>query len=117
MPAVRGEGSGVEGVSDFDQVRQREASGGVSGMTPEALAALIAENVVRGIRDELERWQAPATGEWVIAKECAARYGRRPRYYLDHKGEFRARPLGDGPRPRWEFNTAEIERVRAERGL
>jgi hypothetical protein len=89
-------------------------------LTPEALAALITENVVRGVRDELapilEQLQ-PQAAEWITAKECARRWGHQPRYYRDHAAEFTPRREGDGPRPRLLFEAGHVERVLAARRL
>jgi hypothetical protein len=89
-------------------------------LTPEQLAALITENVVRGVRDELQPWLEqfrPQAPEWITAKECARRWGHQPRYYRDRADEFGARREGEGPRPRLMFEAGHVERVLAARRL
>ena len=69
------------------------------------------------VRDELREAVAelarPDCDEWITAKACALRWGRRPRFYRDHADEFGGRRVGDGLRPRLEFSAAHVERVLA----
>jgi hypothetical protein len=87
--------------------------------TPERLADLVAERLGPMLRDELREAVAevarPDYDEWITAKECARRWGRRPRFYRDHADEFGARRVGGGPKPRLEFNPAQVGRALAHR--
>jgi hypothetical protein len=87
-------------------------------VTPEQLAKLIADELRPELRvmlrDELQHIDREP-GRWLSARQCADRYGHTARYYLDRKELFGARPMGDGPRPRWEFDVAAVKRVLAER--
>ena len=89
-------------------------------VTPEQLAALVAERTAQAVRGELrallEDLSSPRN-EWIAAKECAHRYGHGERWWLNRKALFGAEPQGDGPRPRWLFNTARIDRIQGRAGL
>ena len=71
------------------------------------------ERLADKIAERLER----PVGERVSARELADRYGHTARYFRDRKALFGARPVGDGPRPRLEFDTAYVERVLADRRI
>jgi hypothetical protein len=97
-------------------------------ITPQQLAALVAENTVRAVSETvpelvraelaafLEDLSSPHT-EWITAKECAARYGHTAPWWRKRKDVFGAVGDGAGPRPRLFFSTARIERIRAQRPL
>ena len=90
-------------------------------MTPGQLAKLIADQVLDRLESVLwaivlELLQGERDDDRPLsARQCADRWGRTPRWWRDHKAEFGARPSGNGPRPRWEFDPAEVKRVLAER--
>jgi hypothetical protein len=104
-----------------------EGEGVNAKVTPEQLAVLIADRLVARLEfdydllaDKLaERWRPPEENpsELVSAKEVAQRIGRSARWVRDHKAELGAIPDGDGPRPRWLFDLAHVERVWASRRL
>jgi hypothetical protein len=89
--------------------------------TAARLAGLIAEHIdydrlADAIADRLENRASP-TVELVPAKAIAPRIGRSPRWVREHKAELGGVPMGDGPRPRWGFDPAEVDRLMAARRL
>ena len=69
------------------------------------------------VREELQHVDRDEPERALSAKECAQRWGHTPRWWREHKVLFGARELGDGPRPRLEFDPVDVDRVLAQRRL
>jgi hypothetical protein len=84
--------------------------------TPEELARLVAERIVidyEVLADKLaERLRVAAADapRRISAAECSRLFGYSPRWWREHKAEFGAVPMAEGPRPRLGFDPAEVER-------